>query len=82
MDWIWYVLLGAVIGIIARLIHPGKENMGWIMTVLIGIGGAILAGLIGQFSGWFVLFSGPGFGVAIVLAVVMVAIYARMKAPK
>jgi uncharacterized membrane protein YeaQ/YmgE (transglycosylase-associated protein family) len=82
MDWIWYVLLGAVIGIIARLIHPGKENMGWIMTVLIGIGGAILAGLIGQFSGWFGLFSWPGFGVAIVLAVVMVAIYARMKAPK
>jgi uncharacterized membrane protein YeaQ/YmgE (transglycosylase-associated protein family) len=79
MGWFGHVLLGAVVGIVARLIHPGRENMGWIMTLLIGIGGSVVAALIGQASGWYGVPSWIGFGVAIVLALVLVAVYARMK---
>ena len=79
MGWFWHVLLGAAIGIIARLIHPGKENMGWIMTLLIGIVGSVIAALIGQVSGWYGVPSWIGFVVAVVLAVILVAIYARIK---
>jgi uncharacterized membrane protein YeaQ/YmgE (transglycosylase-associated protein family) len=79
MGWFWHVLLGAAVGIMARLIHPGKENMGWIMTLLIGIAGSVVAALIGQASGWYNVPSWPSFGVAIVLAIVLVAIYARLK---
>jgi uncharacterized membrane protein YeaQ/YmgE (transglycosylase-associated protein family) len=79
MGWVWHVLVGAVVGIIARMIHPGKENMGWIMTLLIGVAGSVVAALIGQASGWYSIPSWAGFGVAIVLAVILVAIYARMK---
>jgi uncharacterized membrane protein YeaQ/YmgE (transglycosylase-associated protein family) len=79
MGWFWHVLLGVVVGIIARLIHPGKENMGWFMTVVIGIVGSVGAALIGQFTGWYGVPSWIGFGVAIALAVILVAIYARIK---
>jgi uncharacterized membrane protein YeaQ/YmgE (transglycosylase-associated protein family) len=48
MGILWTIVLGFVIGLIAKLIHPGKENMGFIMTVLLGITGSFLAGIIGS----------------------------------
>jgi uncharacterized membrane protein YeaQ/YmgE (transglycosylase-associated protein family) len=81
MTWLWYILVGAVIGIIARLIHPGKENMGWIMTLIIGIVAAIIAKLIGQFTGWFD-FWWIGFVVSIALAFFLIVIYGAMKGKK
>ena len=84
MHWLWVILMGAVLGIIARLIHPGKENMGWIMTVLLGIVAFVLAGVIGQYSGWYKTsgWSWPVFGIGIVLAIIFVSIYAWIKGPK
>jgi uncharacterized membrane protein YeaQ/YmgE (transglycosylase-associated protein family) len=51
MGVIWTIVLGFVIGLIAKLIHPGKENMGIITTILLGIAGSFLAGIIGQSIG-------------------------------
>lgn len=42
--FIWMILSGLIIGVIAKLIHPGKENMGWFLTILLGIGGSVLGG--------------------------------------
>ena len=53
MGVIWTIVLGFVIGILAKLIHPGKENMGIIMTILLGVAGSFLAGVVGQFIGWY-----------------------------
>ena len=78
MSWLWYILVGAAIGIIARIIHPGKENMGWIMTLIIGIAAAIIAKLIGQFTGWFD-FWWIGFVVSIGLAFLLIVIYGALK---
>ncbi len=50
MGIIWTIVLGFVIGVIAKLVHPGKEHMGFIMTVLLGIAGSFLAGVIGRRS--------------------------------
>jgi uncharacterized membrane protein YeaQ/YmgE (transglycosylase-associated protein family) len=74
--------VGIVIGIIARLIHPGKENMGWIMTVLLGALGAFLAGGIGDWTGWYKFPSWIGFVVAVVVAVLLITIYAAIKGKK
>jgi uncharacterized membrane protein YeaQ/YmgE (transglycosylase-associated protein family) len=82
MGWFLYILIGAAVGIIARLIHPGKENMGWIMTVILGILGAVVAALIGQTTGWYGVPSWLGFGVSIVIAVILVTIYAAVKGKK
>ena len=51
MGFIWTIVLGLVMGLIAKVIHPGKENMGIFMTILLGIAGSFLAGIIGQFIG-------------------------------
>jgi uncharacterized membrane protein YeaQ/YmgE (transglycosylase-associated protein family) len=60
MGILWTIVLGFVIGLIAKLIHPGKENMGFIMTILLGIAGSFLAGIIGQLIGWYKAGQGAG----------------------
>lgn len=46
---VWTILLGLAAGVIAKLIFPGKENMGWILTTLLGIAGSFLSTYLGQF---------------------------------
>ena len=53
MGIIWTIVLGFIIGLIAKLVHPGKENMGFIMTIVLGIAGSFLAGIIGEAIGWY-----------------------------
>ena len=60
MGVIWTIVLGFVIGVVAKLLHPGKENMGFIMTIVLGIAGSLLAGIIGQFLGWYHAGEGAG----------------------
>ena len=79
MNWVWHVLLGAAIGIIARLILPGKENMGWIMTLLIGIVGSVAGRAIGDALGWA---SWISFVIGVVIAIILIAIYSKIKGPK
>lgn len=47
MQYIIMALVGLVVGAIARLIYPGHQSMGWIATIVLGIAGSYLAGLIG-----------------------------------
>jgi uncharacterized membrane protein YeaQ/YmgE (transglycosylase-associated protein family) len=79
MGIIWTIVLGFVIGFIAKLIHPGKENMGLIMTILIGIAGSFLAGIIGQSIGWYQAGEGAGFIASVVVAIILLVIYGRVK---
>jgi uncharacterized membrane protein YeaQ/YmgE (transglycosylase-associated protein family) len=78
---LWYLLIGAVIGVLARLILPGRENMGWLMTVLLGAVAAFVGGGIGRWTGLYDSFW-IGLIVAIVVAVILIAIYSRMRAKK
>ena len=50
---IWYIIVGFVVGLIARAIMPGVQHLGFILTTLLGIGGSIVGGLIAR------LFSKP-----------------------
>ena len=79
MGIIWTIVVGFVIGLIAKLIHPGKENMGFIMTVLLGIAGSFLAGVIGQFFGWYKAGQGAGFIASVIVAVILLVIYGQIK---
>jgi uncharacterized membrane protein YeaQ/YmgE (transglycosylase-associated protein family) len=82
MEVLWYLLIGLVVGVIARLILPDKENMGWIMTIILGALGAFLAGSLGNWLHWYDFPSWIGFVVAIVVAIILIAIYARIKRKK
>ena len=79
MGIIWTIVLGFVIGVFAKLLHPGKENMGFIMTVLLGIGGAFLAGAVGQALGWYQAGEGAGFIASVVAAIVLLAVYGKIR---
>ena len=79
MGIIWTIVLGFVIGVIAKFITPGKENMGLIMTILIGIVGSFLAGIIGQAIGWYRAGEGAGFIASIIVAIMLLVIYGKIK---
>ena len=75
MGIVWTIILGFVIGVIAKLLHPGRDNMGFIMTVVLGIAGSFLAGVIGQYLGWYQAGEGAGFIGAIVGAVIVLFVW-------
>ena len=79
MGIVWTILVGLVVGVIAKLLHPGKDNMGFIATILLGIGGSFLAGILGQAMGWYQAGEGAGFIASVVVAIVLLVIYGRMR---
>lgn len=79
MGIIWTIVLGFVIGVIAKILHPGKENMGFVMTVMLGIAGSFLAGVIGQFMGWYRAGEGAGFIASVVVSIVLLVIYGKVR---
>lgn len=80
MGIIWTIVLGFVIGVIAKILHPGRENMGFIATVLLGIGGSFLAGVIGQYLGWYQAGEGAGFIASVVVAIFLLWAYGKLRA--
>ena len=52
-SWLWIILVGFVVGVLARLIKPGKQDIGIILTVVLGIVGALVAGWVGRLLGWY-----------------------------
>jgi uncharacterized membrane protein YeaQ/YmgE (transglycosylase-associated protein family) len=80
MGILWTIVLGFVIGVLAKLFHPGKENMGFIATVILGISGSLLAGVIGQFFGWYQAGEGAGFIASVVVAILLLVIYGKVRA--
>ncbi|MDH0740051.1 GlsB/YeaQ/YmgE family stress response membrane protein, partial [Achromobacter spanius] len=53
MSIIIMIIVGFIVGLIARAIMPGDQNMGIIMTTILGIVGAVVAGFLGQTMGWY-----------------------------
>jgi uncharacterized membrane protein YeaQ/YmgE (transglycosylase-associated protein family) len=53
MGFIGTIVVGLIVGAIARFLMPGEQKMGWIMTILLGIGGSLLAGFLGQALGLY-----------------------------
>ena len=79
MGIIWTILIGFVAGVVAKFLHPGKEDLGLIMTALLGIAGSMIATFGGQALGIYRAGQGAGFLGAVVGAVVILFIYMRMK---
>ncbi|MEO5578023.1 MAG: GlsB/YeaQ/YmgE family stress response membrane protein [Sphingomicrobium sp.] len=73
--WIVWIIIGGLAGAIAKLLMPGKDPGGCIVTILLGIAGALLAGFIGQSLGLASTTNGAGFIGAIIGAFVILFIY-------
>jgi uncharacterized membrane protein YeaQ/YmgE (transglycosylase-associated protein family) len=75
MGIIWTIIVGFFAGVVAKFLHPGRENMGFIMTTVLGIVGALVATFIGKAVGWYQPGEGAGFIGAIVGAILLLVIY-------
>jgi uncharacterized membrane protein YeaQ/YmgE (transglycosylase-associated protein family) len=73
------IIVGFIVGVIAKLIMPGKENMGFIITTLLGIAGSIVATYAGQAVGWYEAGQGAGWIGSIVGAFVLLWIYHKFQ---
>ena len=72
---IWVIIIGAVVGLIAKFLVPGRDPGGFIVTPLIGIGGAVVATYLGQFLHLYEPGQNAGFIGAVVGAVIILLIY-------
>lgn len=75
MHWLWVVLIGLIVGALAKLIMPGKDPGGFIVTILLGIAGSVVGTLIGRAVGWYQEGQSAGFIVSLVGALLILAVY-------
>jgi uncharacterized membrane protein YeaQ/YmgE (transglycosylase-associated protein family) len=75
MSFVWTVLIGLIVGAVAKLIMPGKDPGGWIITTLLGIAGAIVATYLGQFLGLYASGEPAGFIASVVGAIILLWVY-------
>jgi uncharacterized membrane protein YeaQ/YmgE (transglycosylase-associated protein family) len=79
MGIIGTILVGLIVGALARLVMPGKQSMGWILTILLGIGGSVLAGYVGQALGWYEAGEGAGWIASVVGALVLLFVVQKVR---
>jgi uncharacterized membrane protein YeaQ/YmgE (transglycosylase-associated protein family) len=75
MHWLWVILIGLVIGAVAKLLMPGKDPGGFIITILLGIAGSLVATWFGRVIGLYQEEQSAGFIMSVVGAVLLLAIY-------
>lgn len=75
MEILYTIIIGLVVGVIAKLMMPGKDPGGFIITTLIGIAGAMLAKFIGQAMGWYTAGESAGFIAAVLGAIILLFLY-------
>jgi uncharacterized membrane protein YeaQ/YmgE (transglycosylase-associated protein family) len=75
MDILWTIVVGFVVGAIAKLLTPGRDPGGFIITILLGVGGSFAATYIGQRLGWYRPGQPAGFIGAILGAILILIIY-------
>ena len=79
MELIGTIVVGFIVGLLAKLLHPGKENMGIIMTTLLGIAGSLVATYGGQAIGFYKAGQGAGWIAATAGAIILLVIYGLVK---
>jgi uncharacterized membrane protein YeaQ/YmgE (transglycosylase-associated protein family) len=70
MHWLYFIIVGAIVGALGRLVHPGRDPMGWLMTIAVGIVAMIIAAAIS--SGWI------AFIIGVIVAAVLVMLIGRL----
>jgi len=84
MGILWTILIGFIAGLIARALMPGPNPMGFILTAVLGIVGAVVANFLGRAVGWYGEGEGAGLIASVIGALVVLFLYgviARRRAP-
>ena len=72
---LWEMIIGLIVGVVAKFLMPGKDPGGIWITMIIGIAGSILATYLGQAIGWYQAGQGAGFIMSVVGAILLLLIY-------
>ena len=73
-----WILFGLIVGVIAKLLMPGRDPGGFIITIVLGIVGALIAGWLGRAIGWYGQNDGAGLIASILGAIILLALYRMM----
>ena len=75
MHLLWMIIVGLIVGAIAKLIMPGHDPGGIVVTMLLGIAGSVVAGFLGRVIGWYGQGQSAGFIASIIGAIIILGIY-------
>ena len=75
MSIIGTIIVGLIVGLIARAIKPGNDSMGWIMTILLGIAGSFVATYLGTAMGWYRAGEAARWIASVIGAIIVLFIY-------
>ena len=76
---IWIIIIGAIVGALAKLLMPGRDPGGFFVTAIIGIAGAVIATLLGRMLGLYGDGEAAGFIASIIGAIILLFAYNRLK---
>ena len=76
------IVLGLIVGLLARGLLPGDQKMGWILTCILGIAGSVIAQMVGQAMGWYAAGEPSGWIASVVAAIVLLLIVSKLRAGK
>ena len=79
LSLLWELIIGLVVGAVAKFLMPGKDPGGIWITMIIGIAGSIIATYFGQAIGWYQAGQGAGFIMSVVGAILLLFIYRLIK---
>jgi uncharacterized membrane protein YeaQ/YmgE (transglycosylase-associated protein family) len=75
MGVLGWIIFGLIVGIVAKLLMPGRDPGGFIVTILLGIAGALVGGYIGRAAGWYQEGDPVGFVMAVLGSIVLLVLY-------
>ena len=75
MGILGWIIFGLIVGAVAKLLMPGRDPGGWIVTIVLGIAGALVGGFLGRAVGWYGPNDAAGFLMALVGALVLLGLY-------
>lgn len=78
MGIVFTIIVGFLVGLVARAVLPGRQTMGIIMTTLLGVAGAFAAGWAGQQLGYYKLGEAPGFIASVLGAMVLLFVWSKL----
>jgi uncharacterized membrane protein YeaQ/YmgE (transglycosylase-associated protein family) len=82
MNILWAIITGLVVGLLAKFLMPGRDPGGVIITVLLGIAGAVVATLLGRSMGWYEEGQSAGFVASVVGAILLLIVYRLIRRPQ
>lgn len=78
MEILWMLIIGLVVGVVAKLLMPGRDPGGFVVTMILGVAGALVAGVIGSVVGLYERGDSAGFIASVLGAMLLLFIYRRV----